>query len=121
MDDEEEAGSSSILLKPLLRIHGAQVNKLHCNVCQETCDKKHKKRKKISEIKGKHTFKYVHPYRNVFSNDVWNSLYGCRSCKAMFLNENLRKAQQRKESDTSNNDESISNNAPETPDTTTEG
>ena len=39
----------------------------------------------------------------------------------MFSNENLRKAQQKKENDTSNNDESTSNNVPETPDTRTEG
>ena len=39
----------------------------------------------------------------------------------MFSNEKLRKAQQKKENDTSNNDESISNNVPETPDTNTEG
>ena len=39
----------------------------------------------------------------------------------MFSNEKLRKAQQKKENDTSNNDESISNNVPETPDTSTEG
>ena len=132
MDDEEEAGPSSKLPKPLLRIHGAQANKLQCSICQETCDKKHQKRKKISEIKIKHTFKsnailwqeYDHPYANVFSNVDWNSeetLYGCKSCKAMFSNKNLRKAQQKKENDTSNNDESISNNKPEMLDTSTEG
>ena len=39
----------------------------------------------------------------------------------MSSNENLRKAQQKKKNDTSNNDESISNNVPETPDLSTEG
>ena len=39
----------------------------------------------------------------------------------MFSNDNLRKAQKKKENDSSNNDESISNNVPETPDTGTEG
>ena len=39
----------------------------------------------------------------------------------MFSNENLRKAQQKKENDTSNSDESISNNKPEMLDTSTEG
>ena len=52
IDDEEEAGPSSKPPKPLLRIHGAQANKLQCSICQETCDKKHPKRKKISEIKN---------------------------------------------------------------------
>ena len=52
MDDEEEAGPSSKLPKPLLGIHGAQANKLQCSICQETCDKKHQKRKKILEIKS---------------------------------------------------------------------
>ena len=53
-------------------------------------DKKHQKRKKISEIKSKHTFKlnailwqeYDQPYANVFSNVDWNSdetLYGCKT------------------------------------------
>ena len=57
------------------------------------------KRKKILEIKRKHTFKlnailwqeYDHPYVNVFSNVNWNSeetLCGCKGCKAMFSNEN---------------------------------
>ena len=49
MDDEEEAGPNSKLPKPLLGIHGAQANKLQC---QEICDKKHQKRKKILEIKS---------------------------------------------------------------------
>ena len=39
----------------------------------------------------------------------------------MFSNENLCKAQQKKENDTSNNDESISNNVLETPDTSPKG
>ena len=39
----------------------------------------------------------------------------------MFSNVNVRKTQQKKENDTSYNDESISNNMPETPDTGTEG
>ena len=39
----------------------------------------------------------------------------------MFSNKNLRKAQQKKENDTSNKDESISNNKPEMLDTSTEG
>ena len=39
----------------------------------------------------------------------------------MFSNDNLRKAQKKKENDSSNNDESISNNVPETADTGTEG
>ena len=32
----DEAGPSSKLPKPLLRIHGAQANKLQCSICQET-------------------------------------------------------------------------------------
>ena len=90
------------------------------------------KRKKISEIKSKHIFKsnailwqeYYHSYANVFSNVDWNSeetLHSCKSCKVMSSKENLRKAQQKKESDTSNNDESNSSNVPERPDTSTEG
>ena len=43
------------------------------------------------------------------------------AAKLFFLNENLRKAQQKNENDTFNNDKRISNNVPETPDTTTEG
>ena len=91
IDDEEEAGPSSKPPKPLLRIHGAQANKLQCSICQETCDKKHPKRKKI-EIKSQHAFK---SNANVFSSIDWNSeetLYGFKSCKAMFSNENLRKS-----------------------------
>ena len=38
----------------------------------------------------------------------------------MSSKENLRKAQQKKENDTSNNDESNSSNVPERPDTSTE-
>ena len=90
MDDEEEPGLSSKLPKPLLCIHGAQANKFQCSICQETWDKKHQKRKKISEIKSKHTFKlnailwqeYDQPYANIFSNVDWNSdetLYGCKT------------------------------------------
>ena len=39
----------------------------------------------------------------------------------MFSNEHLGKAQQKKENDSSNNNKSILNNVPETPDTSTEG
>ena len=132
MDDDEEPGPSSKLPKPLLCIYGAQANKLQCSIYQETCDKKHQKRKKIPEIKSKYKFKlnailwheYNQPYANVFSNVDCNSeetLYGCKSCKAMLSNEYLGKAQQKKKNDSSNNHESISNNVPETTDTSTEG
>ena len=83
-------------------------------------------------MKSKRTFKlnvilwqyYEHPYANVFSNVDQNSketLHVCKSCKAMFSNKNLRKAQQKKQNDTSNNDESILNNVPETLDKSIEG
>ena len=107
-DGEDDSCKSPNLPKPVLRIHACeQPNSVTCAICNVTVDKKNAKRRNISLIQKKDTFKtnailweqYEHVYASTYHKVDWNAekLYGCKSCKAMFSNSSLREAQKIKQ------------------------
>ena len=83
--------------QPVLQLHVSDVpNHITCEICSLTVLKKNSKRSGISSFKDKTKFKanallwepYEHVYSAVYNRVDWNkeTLYGCKSCKAMFSN-----------------------------------